>query len=101
MKLQAQHIPWFLAWKGLLFQPIPKPIFLRTRFGIHTFFLKFPIDVLILDEKNRIVAIKQNLKPFRLFFWNPTYSRVLELPPGTIHALKLHPGDGLGTHIGI
>jgi len=37
---------------GLIGHDNPEPIMFYTKFGIHTFGLKFPIDVLILDKNN-------------------------------------------------
>ena len=65
------------------------PLYFETRWGVHTFFVKEPIDVLILDEKDVIQSIKKNLKPWRFFFWNPTYYRVIELPKGTREQVNL------------
>lgn len=40
----------------------------KMKVRLHNFFVFFPIDVLILDEKKEIVEIKRNFKPFT--FWN-------------------------------
>ena len=69
---------------GLLGKKTPEPLLIKTRFGIHTFGLKFPIDVVVLDKENKVVKLKENLKPFRIFLWNPNYNVVLELPKGSI-----------------
>lgn len=69
---------------GLLNHKTPTAMIMNTRFGIHTFFMKYPIDVVVIDSKNHIVAIKQNIKPNSLFIWNPKYNTVLELPSGAI-----------------
>ena len=78
---------------GLIGKKNPEPVFLKTRFGIHTFGLKFPIDVLILDKENKVVKLKENLKPNSFFFWNPKYNNVLELPKGTIINSKIKIGS--------
>ena len=52
--------------------------------------MKYSIDVLILDKAGRVVALKENLKPFRIFLWNPLFDRVVELPAGTIKNEKIH-----------
>jgi uncharacterized membrane protein (UPF0127 family) len=65
---------------GLIGQQRPKPLIFTTRFGIHTFFLKFPIDVLILDKNMKVVKVKRSLKPNRFLFWNPMHDFVVELP---------------------
>ncbi len=59
----------------------PRPVYFETRWGIHTFGVKFSIDVAILDMYGAIRALKKNMKPNSFFFWNPKYKRVLELPP--------------------
>lgn len=73
---------------GLHRKSNPRSLIFRTRFGIHTFFLSEPIDVIVLDNKNRVVKIKENLQPNRFFFWNPKYNTVIEIPKGTIYKSK-------------
>ena len=68
---------------------------IETRFGIHTFGLKYPIDVLILDNGNKVVFLKKNLMPWRIFLWNPIYDKVLELPQGTIDKKKIKINDAV------
>lgn len=77
---------------GLIGKNEPENLLITTRFGIHTFGLKFPIDVLILDNTNKVVSIKQRLKPCRIFLWNPVYEKVIELPSGTVKekSIELH-----------
>jgi uncharacterized membrane protein (UPF0127 family) len=63
------------AGMGLLIRPCK---------GIHTFFMKFPIDAVFLDQGNRIVARYHNLPPNRMTrIWLKAVS-VLELPAGTL-----------------
>jgi len=78
---------------GLIGRKEPEVIILNTRFGIHTFFLKFPIDVLILDKKNRVKGLKKGLKPRRIMFWNFRYNIVVELPQGLIKKSETKLGD--------
>ena len=68
---------------------------LKTRFGIHTVGLLFPIDILILDKENKVVRLKENLKPFRIFIWKPHYNTVIELPNGSIKKSSTALGDKL------
>jgi uncharacterized protein len=65
---------------GLIGKRAPKALIFQTRFGIHTFFLKFPIDVLILGKNMKVVKVVSSLKPNRFLFWNPIYDLVIELP---------------------
>ncbi len=75
--------------RGLIGIKKAYPVFFQTRFGIHTFGLKFPIDVLILDKESRVVKFCENLKPNRIFLWNPQFNSVIELPAGEIKRLNL------------
>ncbi len=74
---------------GLLLKSNPRNLLFKTRFGIHTFFLKKPIDVLILNKEYKIVEAKQFLKPNRFFFWDFRYNFVIELEQGSITKFKL------------
>lgn len=78
---------------GLIGAKKAKPVMFLTRFGIHTFGLNFPIDVLILDANNTVVKITNNLKPNRIFVWNPKYNKVIELPSGEVEKLKIKMGN--------
>lgn len=78
---------------GLLGSSKPYPLLLKTHFGIHTFFMKYSIDVLILDNNNYVKYLKEDLKPWRVYFWNPIYDLVLELPAGSISKEGIIKGD--------
>jgi uncharacterized protein len=78
---------------GLISKDRLRAIVLETHFGIHTFLLKFPIDVLVLDNNNQVVALKKALKPYRLFIWNCRYNIVIELPEGSIEKSNTQIGD--------
>lgn len=77
---------------GLLDKKNPRSLLFKTRFGIHTFFLKAPIDILILDAQNT-VAVAKTIKPNRFFLYNPIHSTAIELQQGTISKSKTRAGD--------
>jgi len=81
--------------KGLLGSPRPFNLQLNTRWGIHTFGMQFPIDILILDGTNTVQKLKQSLTPNRIFFWNPLWNTVVELPEGTIKEKQITIGTTL------
>ena len=80
---------------GLIGKDKPEALMIKTRFGIHTFGLKFPIDVLILNNKNKVASLKKYLKPNRIFLWSPKYKKVLELPAGTIDKKEIKMQDAI------
>jgi len=63
--------------------------------SIHTFFMRFPIDVLFVDKKNKIVGIGLNIKPWRLspIYWKAKF--VVEFPAGVLLESKTQKGDEL------
>lgn len=69
--------------KGLMFKKKIYPLYFETRWGIHTFGVRKPILVLILDEFNKVRASKV-VGPNKIFTWNPKYKKVIELPPSLL-----------------
>ena len=78
---------------GLLAHSTPIAMILKSRFGIHTLLMKYPIDVLILDRENTVVAIKQHMTPNKFFLWNPMYNFIVELPQNSIKNSQTSLGD--------
>lgn len=81
--------------KGLIGAERPFAVYFKTCLGIHTFGVKFPIDVVIADGALRVQKIKKSLPPGSVFFWNPAWQNIFELPPGTVITAALQTGDAL------
>ena len=62
--------------------------------SVHTFWMKFPIDLIYLDRKNHIKKLRGSVPPWRLSACLSAHS-VLELPAGTIRNTQTQPGDTL------
>jgi uncharacterized membrane protein (UPF0127 family) len=62
--------------------------------AVHSFFMKFSIDVVYLDRKHRVRKVRRNLVPWRVSGCLAAHS-VLELPAGTVEATSTQPGDQL------
>lgn len=62
--------------------------------AVHTIGMKFPIDVLFLDRKLRVVKIRPDMQKWRISGSFRAHS-VLELPSGTASATATVPGDQL------
>ena len=80
---------------GLLNSSNPRSMLFESRLGIHTFFMKEAIDVIVMDKHFVVQQLRSSLKPFRIYFWNPVYSYVIELPGGTISKSKTLKSDTL------
>ena len=61
---------------------------------IHTFFMKFPIDVVFLKQDQSVVRVIENLKPWRLSPWIFSSASVLELKGGVLQG-AVRVGDRL------
>lgn len=61
--------------------------------SIHTFFMKFPIDVLFLSPTNRVVKLMESVQPFRISSWVSSAQSVLELEAHTIQNTNIAVGD--------
>lgn len=96
--LKVERITGLNKIKGLINSQSARPVLIRTRFGIHTFGLKFNIDILVLDNENAVVKLIEGIKPNRIFIWNPFFDKVIELSAGTIKKNKIKLGTQLVIH---
>jgi len=62
--------------------------------SVHSFFMKFTIDVVYLDRKHRVKKIRPEMVPWRISGCLMAHS-VLELPAGTIVHTGTQKGDQL------
>lgn len=84
------------AGQGLLILP---------EWSIHTFFMRFPIDVLFLDASQHVIGLRIAMPPNRPFAGVWGAHSVIELPPDVITATQTQVGDQLAltpspTHAG-
>lgn len=57
--------------------------------------MRFPIDVVFLNEDARVVRIVERLRPFRVVWGGRSVLDTLELPAGACHLAGLKAGDQL------
>ena len=82
--------------KGLLGQDslaANEALIIKPCSSIHTFFMRFAIDVLFLDKNMQIVRLIQNMPPNRLspIVW--ASKMAIELPAGKISQTNTQVGD--------
>ena len=58
---------------GILFEPTN---------AIHTFFMRFPIDVIFMDKHSKIIRVYRSMVPWRHTWMHFSARKVLELPAG-------------------
>jgi len=86
----------FKRMRGLLGRSslaVGEGLYLPKCNAIHTFFMRFPIDVLFLTKDHLITHMVHSLVPFRIV-WGPWGTRaVLELPGGALQQVPCETGD--------
>jgi hypothetical protein len=68
-------------------------LIIRSCNSIHTLFMGFPIDVLFVSSKNKIIFLKTHLQPWQVtpIFWQAEF--VIELPAGAVQNSNTSLGD--------
>jgi uncharacterized membrane protein (UPF0127 family) len=61
--------------------------------GVHTWFMRFAIDVIAIDDAGRVIDTVRNMRPWRMRLPRPGSASVLELPAGTLDASATRLGD--------
>lgn len=90
----AQNI--FHRLKGLIGRDtleFGEALWIKPCNSIHTFLMRFPIDVIFLNKNNKVIAMKENVHPNRLTRLYLRAVSVLELPAGAIEATATIVGD--------
>ena len=70
-------------------------LLIRPSNGVHTLWMRFSIDVLLLDRERRVLSVYRSLRPFRVTAVKWNAAAALELPAGTIAATNTQLGDEL------
>ncbi len=82
---------------GLLKHERPEPgagLWIAPCEAVHSFGMRFAIDVVYLDRKKKVRKVRREMVPKRLSACLTAHS-VLELPVGAIDASKTQAGDQL------
>jgi hypothetical protein len=84
------------SFKGLMFvKSLPEGhgLLFRPAQGIHTHFMRFPIDVVFFDKEDRVTKVREAMPPWRFDF---TFAAgCIEFNPGHARARDIQPGDRL------
>jgi uncharacterized protein len=87
--------PW-RSFRGLMFRkylPAGHGMLFRPAKGIHTQFMRFPIDLIYLDRNDRVVKVRPTMRPWRFDFTKA--AAVIEVTGGTAAAVDVRAGDYL------
>lgn len=82
---------------GLMFRRTLEPgrgMWIAPCNSIHMMFMRFPIDAVFLDSKERVKKVFRTLPAWRGVVWVVWGAHsVLELPPGSTDGIDLQSGD--------
>jgi uncharacterized protein len=70
-------------------------LLIRPSSGIHTFGMRFSIDVVALNKSLQVLKVWHRLAPFRVTSIHLKTHSVLELPAGQIRNCRIEVGDQL------
>ncbi len=68
-------------------------LLLEPSSGVHTFGMRYPIDVLALDGQREVVAVRHAVPPFRMCGATWRTRSILELAPGRLREAGVCRGD--------
>lgn len=84
--------------RGLMFSrnfPEHGGLVIRPCRGVHTFFMRYPLDILLLNAQGRIIYKKESLPPNRVTPFLRQAETAVELPGGSMSGKKIYRGDEL------
>ncbi|MER3438366.1 MAG: DUF192 domain-containing protein [Chloroflexota bacterium] len=87
--------PW-RSFRGLMLRkrlPDGHGMLFRPARGVHTQFMRFPIDLIFLDKNNRVVKIRASVPPWRFDFTSA--AAVIEMNGGAAAQAGIAVGDEL------
>lgn len=75
--------------------PADEGLLLVPAWSIHTWFMRFPIDVVFLDAEGRVLRVVERMRPWRLV--SVRHARaVVELAAGVAARLDIREGARIG-----
>jgi hypothetical protein len=92
------------AWQkfsGLMFVSslgTAQGVLFRPAHGVHTHFMRFPIDLIYLDDGHRVQSIREAMPPWRFDFRSA--AAVIEANAGTVRSADIQIGDHLRIDLG-
>jgi uncharacterized membrane protein (UPF0127 family) len=73
--------------------PPGQGLWINPSHGVHTFAMRFPIDVVYLDRDRKVIHLEEDLKPWRMAAIRAKATSVIEVPTGAIQESQTTLGD--------
>jgi len=68
---------------------------IRPSKGVHMWFMRFPIDVIYVNEQDEVVDLDEHLQPWQIGKPRSSARYVIEVPAGTVKRTGTQRGDRL------
>ncbi|MBI1885868.1 MAG: DUF192 domain-containing protein [Chloroflexi bacterium] len=96
-KAQTARSLWSKFWGLMLRSGLPDGggLLLSPCSSIHTFFMRFPIDVVFVDRANTVVKVVPAMRPYRVTMAFRGARSALELAAGAAERARVERGDVL------
>jgi len=91
---------WGARLRGLLLRPplasdASEALVLEPCASIHTFGMRYPLDVVFVDAEGAVVGVRENVRPWRACMQRGARA-VIEFHHGAVRRLSIVPGDQIG-----
>lgn len=93
-----QATSYWARLRGLMFRaalPADGGLVIEPNSSVHTFWMRFPIDVIFVDRSDRVVGLVSAMPPHRPYAGAWRARRTIELPAGVIERTSTQIGDTL------
>jgi uncharacterized protein len=87
---------FFKRLKGLMFRKDPiknEGLWIVPCNAVHMFFMKFPLDIVLLSERNEVIGLHHCLQPWKMTKPVKNAYSTLELPAGSAEKLGIRIGS--------
>ncbi len=95
--LKTARSPWdqFMGLMGRAALPSGEALLLPGTRGVHTHFMRFPIDVIFYDRDRRVLDVAHALRPWRFSAYHLRAAGAIELAEGVAQVSGTQCGDAL------
>ncbi len=92
LSIARDFLSRFLGLMGRRGLPQDEALFFPKCNSIHTFFMRFPIDVVFLDADGNVVEVIENLKAWRMLLPRSKAKHIIEFAGNRTRDLGLRSG---------
>ena len=92
-------LPRLIGLLGTFHPDDRRAMYIHPCNGVHTFGMKYPLDIVFLDAAGKVVKLARGLVPNRITGFVPGAAGVLEFPAGVLKDGEVRVGDTLTVRV--